>query len=294
MNLSAFQYNRRVLLAVVIAVPLVIAVVFYLVSVELSADHDRAMAAIRHTHEEQQRIQGLSEAVQAAENSARGYLLSDNPEQLLPFCYARIQILLMLPYLERLISDDLVQSQRLVELRGLVHEKFAAMQRLVDLMRDHRREEALQLFKAQPGSAELRLIRLALDQMDQDAYRLLVLQRKALAAKMTVRENLFTVLLFLAAGVVAGAGILMLRIQQLQSLITICAWTQRVNYNGRWMRMEEFLWERFRVKVSHGISEEAFDGVMGIVGKNLTVSDHRGDRPAEVKHDDGRQTTSWG
>jgi hypothetical protein len=60
------------------------------------------------------------------------------------------------------------------------------------------------------------------------------------------------------------------------------------------MRMEEFLWERFRVRVSHGISEEAFDGVMGIVGKNLTVSDHRGDRTAEVKHDDGRQTTRWG
>jgi hypothetical protein len=44
--------------------------------------------------------------------------------------------------------------------------------------------------------------------------------------------------------------------------------------------MEEFLWERFRVKVSHGISEEAFDGVMGMVGKNLTIPDNRGDRPA--------------
>src|SRR5207253_8851424 len=115
-------------------------------------------------------------------------------------------------------------------------------------------------------------------------------ENKALAARretnngtLTIRQNLFTALLFLVTGVVAGAGVLMLRIQQLQGIITICAWTQRVNYNGRWMRMEEFLWERFRVKVSHGISEEAFDGVMGIVGKNLTVSDHRGDRPAEVK-----------
>jgi hypothetical protein len=41
------------------------------------------------------------------------------------------------------------------------------------------------------------------------------------------------------------------------------------------MPMEEFLWRRFRVKVSHGISEEAFDGVMGMVGKNLTVSESR-------------------
>ena len=140
----------------------------------------------------------------------------------------------------------------------------------------------------------MRRIRTTLDLMEAEEDSLLTAQRKANSAKTTVRENLFTVLLFLAASVVAGAGVLMLRIQQLQSIITICAWTQRVNYNGRWMRMEEFLWERFRIKVSHGISEEAFDGVMGIVGKNLTVSDHRGDRPTEVKHDDGRQPTRWG
>jgi hypothetical protein len=42
--------------------------------------------------------------------------------------------------------------------------------------------------------------------------------------------------------------------------------------------MEEFLWRRFRVKVSHGISEEAFDGVMGMVGKNFKVSDSRPDQ----------------
>jgi CHASE3 domain len=97
-------------------------------------------------------------------------------------------------------------------------------------------------------------------------------------AQLDLRDDIFTVLLATSTLVVVGAGILFLRIQQLQNIITVCAWTQRVNYRGKWMRMEEFLWERFRVKVSHGISEEAFDGVMGIVGKNLTIPDNRGDR----------------
>jgi hypothetical protein len=96
---------------------------------------------------------------------------------------------------------------------------------------------------------------------------------------MDLRDDISTVLLATSTLVVVGAGILFLRIQQLQNIITVCAWTQRVNYRGKWMRMEEFLWERFRVKVSHGISEEAFDGVMGMVGKNLTIPDNRGDRP---------------
>src|ERR1700732_5483864 len=97
--------------------------------------------------------------------------------------------------------------------------------------------------------------------------------------KLDLRENSSTALLLMSTVLIVGAGILFLRIQLLQNIITVCAWTQRVNYRGKWMRMEEFLWERFRVKVSHGISEEDFEGVMGMVGKNLTIPDNRGDRP---------------
>ena len=294
MSLSAFQFNRRVLLILVVAVPVVIAVVFDLISVELTADQERAYGAIRHTHEKRQSIGDLNRALQAAESSRRGYLLSGNPRYLLAYRYARIEALLALPYLERLMDRNLPDSTRLVDLRTFVHECFARMQQTMDLLASHRREEALQAFDTQDVLNPMRRIHAMLEWMHNEEEALLLQQRTAAHAKETLRTNLFTVLLFLAAAVVAGAGLLMLRIQQLHSIITICAWTQRVNYNGRWMRMEDFLWERFRVKVSHGISEEAFDGVMGIVGKNLTVSDHRGDRTTEAKHDDGRQPTRCG
>ena len=103
-------------------------------------------------------------------------------------------------------------------------------------------------------------------------------RKRANEAKLDTSDAVSTGLLFLSATVVICAGVLVLRIRQLQSIITICAWTQKVNFNGKWMPMEDFLWRRFRVKVSHGISEEAFDGVMGMVGKNLTVSDSRPDK----------------
>jgi CHASE3 domain sensor protein len=294
MNLSALHYNRRVLLAVVIIVPLVVAVIFYLVSLELSADQERTMQALRRTNEEEGRLNDLSRTLHEAESSERGYLLTDDALYLTPFRYARLESLILLPYLEQLMRDDLLQSQRLVELRTAIHDKFADMQQIIDLVATRRRDEAIRLFNGHAGLEKMRSIRATLEVIGEEEHNLLAAGRKAIRTKNMVREDLFTALLFLAAIVVAGAGILALRIQQLQGIITICAWTQRVNYKGRWMRMEEFLWERFRVRVSHGISEEAFDGVMGIVGKNLTVSDHRGDRTAEVKHDDGRQTTHWG
>ncbi|MBV9998201.1 MAG: CHASE3 domain-containing protein [Verrucomicrobia bacterium] len=294
MSLSASYYNRKVLLAVVIIVPLVVAGVFYLVSLELSADQERAMQALRRTNEVIARVNDLSRSLHEAESGARGYLLTGDPLYLTHVRYARLQSLILLPYLERLMQDDLLQSQRLVELRTAIHDKFADVEQLIGLVETRRRDDAVRLFNEHAGLKKMRSIRATLDVIGDEEQKVLAAGRKAVRTKMTVRENLFTALLFLAASVVVGAGILALRVQQLQGIITICAWTQRVNYKGRWMRMEEFLWERFRVRVSHGISEEAFDGVMGIVGKNLTVSDHRGDRAAEVKHDDGRQTTRWG
>lgn len=70
------------------------------------------------------------------------------------------------------------------------------------------------------------------------------------------RTGLGIVGLAMVLGVVA-AVLLGRRLQELESFITICAWTKRVKYEGRWVPFEEFLEKRFRLKLSHGISEEA-------------------------------------
>ena len=48
-----------------------------------------------------------------------------------------------------------------------------------------------------------------------------------------------------------------IKVKHLEGLVTFCAWTGRVWWNGEWVRVEQFLMERFGVGVSHGISEEA-------------------------------------
>jgi hypothetical protein len=112
-------------------------------------------------------------------------------------------------------------------------------------------------------------------------------RERASEANLDANDAVATGLLFLSGTVVFCAGVMVSRIRQLQSIIKICTWTQRVNFNGQWISMEDFLWRRFRVKVSHGISEEALEGIMGMVGKNLTVSDSRSDKfkPAQPQAD---------
>lgn len=42
-----------------------------------------------------------------------------------------------------------------------------------------------------------------------------------------------------------------------QSLVTMCAWTRKIQMDGRWVPVEEFLLSKFGVRVSHGISDDA-------------------------------------
>ena len=46
-------------------------------------------------------------------------------------------------------------------------------------------------------------------------------------------------------------------VQRLQGeLQVVCAWTNRIRHEGKWMRFEEFLKSNLQLKFSHGISDE--------------------------------------
>lgn len=47
------------------------------------------------------------------------------------------------------------------------------------------------------------------------------------------------------------------KVQQLESLVTMCAWTRRLRLGDRWVTVEEYLRERLGVRVTHGISDDA-------------------------------------
>jgi tetratricopeptide (TPR) repeat protein len=54
-------------------------------------------------------------------------------------------------------------------------------------------------------------------------------------------------------------------IKRLEDLVVMCAWTGRVQLDGKWVRIEEFLIKKFGIQVSHGISEEAAEKILNEV-----------------------------
>jgi PAS domain S-box-containing protein len=50
------------------------------------------------------------------------------------------------------------------------------------------------------------------------------------------------------------------------SSVRMCAWTRRFEVNGRWVPLDEFLWTRFGVRVTHGVSPEAIAALEREIG----------------------------
>src|SRR5712675_2790444 len=46
------------------------------------------------------------------------------------------------------------------------------------------------------------------------------------------------------------------RIQYLEKFMRVCAWCRRINYQGEWMRLEEFMKQGFDTPTTHGICTE--------------------------------------
>jgi CHASE3 domain sensor protein len=274
MNGKSLHRNRRVLLFAFIIGPILIAAFLFVVSRQMYAEQQQAMKLVKQSNEDRAQLIELPDALNAAQAGEYGFLLTGSQSWLVTYLFSQNDAMIRLTFLAMSFADRPAQLARLNRIRPLVEAALAEFHDVTRLKQSGQDEKALQLVSANDGLLALNRIRSLIAEMQAAEDEMLANRLEENESKVNMRDAISTSLLCLSAVVVAGAGVLLFRIRQLQSIITICAWTQRVNYNGKWMRMEDFLWQRFRLRVSHGISEEAFEGVMGMLGKNLTVSDN--------------------
>jgi CHASE3 domain sensor protein len=283
MNGHALKRTQRNLKILLIIGPLLLGGILFVVSKKVYADHREAINLLKQSYEDRERLNGLRDDLDELQAGETGFLLSGDQSYLRTHQFSYDDTTVRLNYLNTLYTKRPAQLERWQRLRPLVEAKLAQYREVTSLKKSGQDDKALQLANGNGQTSIIDQIRSIIAEMQLAEDGMLSDRKRANEAKLDTSDALSTGLLFLSATVVIYAGVLVLRIRQLQSIITICAWTQRVNFNGKWMPMEDFLWRRFRVKVSHGISEEAFEGVMGMVGKNLTVSDNRSEKSTSSK-----------
>ena len=98
-------------------------------------------------------VSELRHALQTAEASQRGYIVTGNQVYLAPYGTAKAQASRQLAAVDRLLQPVAEARQSLDRLKAIVSEKFAEMDRTIGLKRDRRDDEALAIFRTNRGKA---------------------------------------------------------------------------------------------------------------------------------------------
>jgi CheY-like chemotaxis protein/CHASE3 domain sensor protein len=128
---------------------------------------------VTQTFEVLEQLEGLLSSVKDAETGQRGFLLTGDEEYLEPFVRARADVPAEIKALRTLTADSPRQQQLLESLEQTTSEKMAEIAQTVELHREGRVDEALEVVRTNRGREEMVRIRSLVGEMERTERRFL-------------------------------------------------------------------------------------------------------------------------
>jgi CHASE3 domain sensor protein len=191
-----------------------------------------------------------------AEVGRRGYLLTGRKDYLIPYDNATSLIRNDIQQLKTLAGGGMNQRTHIAELQNLVAEQLSLDPETIAGSKTNS-PDALAIMLTEQGKATMDKISRVLFRMrEEEGYWLNVRQQRT--EDNAISSEIASIALIGAVAIMLiFIVIIRLRLERLQRVVTICAWTGLVYYEGQWIRMDEYLQRRFGLSVSHGLSKEA-------------------------------------
>ncbi len=119
----------------------------------------KSRALVIHTYEIINRLQIVLAAANDAETGQRGYLLTGDPQYLLPFTRAKSHLTPVIDDLQSLVTLDPTQLSRVNKLKSSLKDKFAELNETIELRRLKGFDEALKVVQTHRGKQSMENIR---------------------------------------------------------------------------------------------------------------------------------------
>jgi CHASE3 domain sensor protein len=226
-----------------------------------------ARQSINRTYVIERAFQNLSAAMSEAESDARGFLLTGDARHLEEFDQRRQRASDDIARLRELTTDDAAQKRRVEALVSLAESKRAQLESAVALMTAGNRDQAIALLRGSQGDRLLDGIKAMAAEARRAELGLLVSRQRRFDDAIDQRRVLRRILLASSLVVTIGAFYFALRLRRLESFVTMCAWSRTIQLDGRWVTFEEYLSQRFNVRVSHGIAPKELDKLIAQIEK---------------------------
>ena len=210
-----------------------------------------------------------------AEANQRGYLLTGHAEYLEPYRAAMQDIRDNLAELKKFTRRDPAQQANVLALEKMVGDELVFDPASVVFSGSNPASNSVVLL-TQRGKAKLDQMRRVLFQAHEEQEQALGRQQERAEADVFYTQIMSVVLIVAVSLALAMVLVILLRLEKLQEFVTICAWTGQVKFQGRWLRLDEYLKQQFGISVSHSLSQDAADRMM----REIEEMNHPGPPPA--------------
>jgi CHASE3 domain sensor protein len=197
-------------------------------------------------------INDVNHAIKRAQDCRTAYLTTGNASYLDAYRAACTDVDFSM---DRLVNEDAEVTAKLAHAQGLrqfMHTKLS---------------EIGQMLAAKPAATsaspavngDLSRIQKLLGGLAQEESRDVSDGLEAASVRSAFHHNLVIALAAINILFFGGVIFCAVQIRKLHSLITVCAWSKKVQYQGKWVPLEEYMQNRFGIRISHGISKEEYD-----------------------------------
>ena len=250
------QRTHKVLFYLGLSLPLLALVMMSWLVHQTTGQFRESFYWVTHTYKIFDVLEQTESHLVDAEVGRRGYLLTGRADDLIPYDNAMSLIRSDIQQLKTLTGNGLSQRTHIAELQNLVAEQLSLDPEIIAASKTNTPDARAVALTEQGKDTMDKIGRVLFRMREEEGYWLNVRQQhtedNAIAsevASVVLIGGVALALLFIV--------LIRLRLERLQRVVTICAWTGLVKYEGQWIRMDEYLQRRFGLSVSHGLSREA-------------------------------------
>jgi CHASE3 domain sensor protein len=251
------QSRIRQLVGFLVFVPFVCLLIVAVLSYQTSRTLSESVDWVARTLEVKRNLSQLLSRVIDTETSQRGYLLTEKETQLEPYRIALQQLPRIQMELRQRTAENLHAQTQLDKLELLIAAKLKEVTVTIGLLQTGKITEALKTMQVENGNSLMDQIRAIVRRMQNEEDRLLALREETARVQAQLDQTLSQTTVILDALLILLLLHMIVRLQKMRNLVTVCAWTKAVRHEGQWITFEEYLKTRFNVDVSHGLSESA-------------------------------------
>jgi CHASE3 domain sensor protein len=164
-------------------------------------------------------------------------------------------------------QDNALQQKYIEQIEPLLKQKYDVMDQTIALTQKGDYEGAVAVVKSDLG-------RISMEGIEQNVKTMEFIESQTLYQRQDIYHNNFklnavlsALMLVFSFAFIFALLYLMRQLEQLQSIVTLCALTEMIEYEGGTITIEEYVRRRHQALVTHGNAQVEAERLLGLLGK---------------------------